>query len=216
MLPRFYYPEILKGNNQILNKTHVHHICKVLRLKKNDYIQLFDGAGNHAKAKIIEAKKQIIELNVESVNKPLLIQNSKITPVMPILKKNAFLLCIEKLTELGIEDIRVYRPDLIDQSIAKKNVNSLLDKAREVSIAACAQSGNNFIPQIQYYENLDVFLSNSKESIKNLENKNNSVVKKVSEEIVKYDEENIITKYNISVQYSDIYKDLIYSNIVYR
>ena len=165
MLPRFYYPEILKGNNQISNKTHVHHICKVLRLKKNDYIQLFDGAGNHAKAKIIEAKKQIIELNVESVNKPLLIQNSKITPVMPILKKNAFLLCIEKLTELGIEDIRVYRPDLIDQSIAKKNVNSLLDKAREVSIAACAQSGNNFIPQIQYYENLDVFLSNSKEQV---------------------------------------------------
>ena len=40
MLPRFYYPEILKGNNQISNKTHVHHICKVLRLKKNDYIQL--------------------------------------------------------------------------------------------------------------------------------------------------------------------------------
>ena len=79
MLPRFYYPEILKGNNQISNKTHVHHICKVLRLKKNDYIQLFDGAGNHAKAKIIEVKKQIIELNVESVNKPLLIQNSKIT-----------------------------------------------------------------------------------------------------------------------------------------
>ena len=62
MLPRFYYPEILKGNNQISNKTHVHHICKVLRLKKNDYIQLFDGAGNHAKAKIIEVKKQIIEL----------------------------------------------------------------------------------------------------------------------------------------------------------
>ena len=61
MLPRFYYPEILKGNNQISNKTHVHHICKVLRLKRNDYIQLFDGAGNHAKAKIIEAKKQIIE-----------------------------------------------------------------------------------------------------------------------------------------------------------
>ena len=84
---------------------------------------------------------------------------------MPILKKNAFLLCIEKLTELGIEDIRVYRPDLIDQSIAKKNFNSLLDKAREVSIAACAQSGNNFIPQIQYYENLDVFLSNSKEQV---------------------------------------------------
>lgn len=165
MLPRFYYPEIFKGNNQISNKTHVHHICTVLRLKKNDYIQLFDGAGNHAKAKIIEVKKQIVELNVESVNKPLLIQNSKITPVMPILKKNAFLLCIEKLTELGIEDIRVYRPDLIDQSIAKKNVNSLLDKAREVSIAACAQSGNNFIPQIQYYENLDVFLSNSKEQV---------------------------------------------------
>ena len=40
-----------------------------------------------------------------------------------------------------------------------------MDKAREVSIAACAQSGNNFIPQIQYYENLDVFLSNSKEQV---------------------------------------------------
>ena len=76
-----------------------------------------------------------------------------------------YMVIVEKLTELGIEDIRVYRPDLIDQSIAKKNVNSLLDKAREVSIAACAQSGNNFIPQIQYYENLDAFLLNSKEQV---------------------------------------------------
>jgi len=165
MLPRFYYPEILKGNNQMSNKTHVHHICKVLRLKKNDYIQLFDGTGNYAKAKIIEAKKQIIVLNVESVKKSSIVQNSKIISVMPVLKKNAFLFCIEKLTELGLEDIRVYRPDLIDQSIAKKNVNSLLEKAREVSISACAQSGNNLIPQIQYYENLDAFLSNSKEQV---------------------------------------------------
>ena len=86
----FIIQKYLKAIIKFQIKTHVHHICKVLRLKKNDYIQLFDGAGNHAKAKIIEVKKRIIELNVESVNKPLLIQNSKITPVMPILKKNAF------------------------------------------------------------------------------------------------------------------------------
>ena len=49
-------------------------------------------------------------------------------------------------------------------------------------------------------------VSSSKESIKNLENKSNSIVKKVSDEIVKFDEETIITRYNPS--YLDIYYKL--------
>jgi hypothetical protein len=40
------------------------------------------------------------------------------------------------------------------------------------------------------------FVSNSKESIKNLENKKSSIVNAVSEEIINYDEETIISKYN--------------------
>ena len=57
-------------------------------------------------------------------------------------------------------------------------------------------------------------LSNSKESIKNLENKNNSVVKKVLDEVIKYDEETIITKYNKSSLnvYEKLKKELLELN----
>jgi predicted transport protein len=43
---------------------------------------------------------------------------------------------------------------------------------------------------------LQQIVSNSKESIKNLENKNDSIVKNVSKEIIKYDDETVVTKYN--------------------
>lgn len=43
---------------------------------------------------------------------------------------------------------------------------------------------------------LQQIVSSSKESIKSLENKSNSIVKIVSDEIIKYDEETIITKYD--------------------
>ena len=49
-------------------------------------------------------------------------------------------------------------------------------------------------------------MSNSKESIKGLEKGKTSLVSKVSQEIVKYDEESIITKHDI--KFLELYKRL--------
>jgi hypothetical protein len=72
--------------------------------------------------------------------------------------------------------------------------------------------------EIQKFSNgtvgLHQIVSNSKESIKNLENTKNSIVKKVSNEIIKYDEESIITKYNKSFLnvYDQLKKELLELN----
>jgi 16S rRNA (uracil1498-N3)-methyltransferase len=54
----------------------------------------------------------------------------------------------------------LYRPDLIEQSIARKDILKLAEKAEEVVISACKQCGSNFLPKMSISENLSAALSN--------------------------------------------------------
>ena len=62
---------------------------------------------------------------------------------------------IQKLTEVGVNKFIVYKADLSDQSIAKKDFEKIIIKSREVIVNVCKQCGNNFLPTIESYINLD-------------------------------------------------------------
>ena len=62
---------------------------------------------------------------------------------------------IQKLTEIGVNKFIVYKSDLLDQSIAKKDLEKIIDKSKEVIINVCKQCGNNFLPTVDNFNNLD-------------------------------------------------------------
>lgn len=84
----------------------------------------------------------------------LLISRS-LTAVIPFIKKNNFNYMIQKLTEIGVNKFMIYKPDLSDQSIAKKDFEKIISKSKEIIINVCKQCGNNFLPNIEYYSNLE-------------------------------------------------------------
>ena len=106
----------------------------------------------------------------------------------------------------------------MDKSLKKENVDWSQSRVIFVSPSFTEYQKNsvNFrdVPfelwEIQKFSNgtlgLSQVMSNSKESIKGLEKGKTSLVSKVSQEIVKYDEESIITKHDI--KFLELYKRL--------
>ena len=130
------------------------HLSKVLRLKLYDEVEAFDGMGSSAICKITDIEKRSVILQRVSeiqTSDPI---NEKIICVIPLIKKDNFHFMIQKLTEIGISDFIFYKPDLIDQSIAKKDLTKIAAKSEEVIISACKQCGSNFIPTSIIRENI--------------------------------------------------------------
>ncbi len=130
------------------------HLSKVLRLKLHDEVEAFNGMGSSAICKITDIEKRAVTLQRVSeiqTSDPI---NEKIICVIPLIKKDNFHFMVQKLTEIGISDFIFYKPDLIDQSIAKKDLTKIAAKSEDVIISACKQCGSNFIPSSIIRENI--------------------------------------------------------------
>ena len=153
---RVYCKSLAEPNNIFyIDEPQSKHLIKALRLKEDDFVEVFDGHGRSAKCKIIQITKKncqlerISELNNDIGPKRVL------TAVVPFIKKNNFNFMIQKLTEIGVNKFIIYKPDLVDQSIAKKDLRLIIAKTFEIIVSVCKQCGNNFLPEIFESKNLE-------------------------------------------------------------
>ena len=106
-----------------IDDTQSHHLIKALRLKEEDLIEVFDGNGNSGICKIVElSNKKCKALRVEGIKKDKP-PKRKLTAVIPFIKRSNFNFMIQKLTEVGVNNFIIYKSDLSDQSIAKKDLD---------------------------------------------------------------------------------------------
>ena len=153
-IPRFYCPDISSDVLEIHDQKIIHHLVKVLRARQGQSVVLFDGNGKTFECEIKEIEKNKIKLDLldshTSKKKDIINFNF----FLPILKRESLISVATKLAELGIDKISLYLPDKVDQSMAKKDFNKLTKKVTETAILACSQSGNNFIPEVKFFNNL--------------------------------------------------------------
>ena len=160
--PRIYCPELSATSYQCTNIKQIHHLAKVLRLKPNDPVELFDGCGSIANGAIEEVDKAYISFYVDDI---LLAQNpyqKSYQAIIPYIKKENLIYSLQKLVELGVDSILIYKPDHLDQSLAKKDVFKLNLRLEEAMIRACEQSGCNHLPSIDYFDGLNKCLQSPK------------------------------------------------------
>ena len=125
-----------------------HHLIKALRLKEDDLIEVFDGNGNSGLCKIVElSNKNCKALRVEDIKEDTP-PKRKLTAVVPFIKRSNFNFMIQKLTEVGVNNFIIYKSDLSDQSIVKKDIGKIIGKIEEITISVCKQCGNNFLPSV--------------------------------------------------------------------
>ena len=151
------YCKSLSGPNEHfdLDEPQSRHLIKALRIRENDVVEVFDGMGCVANCVVTKLTNKLCSLertgDINTERRP----NNKISAIIPIIKKNNFNFMLQKMSEIGVESFLVYKPDNIDQSVAKKDVFNFVVKSKEIVISVCKQCGNNFLPSITSYNSLE-------------------------------------------------------------
>ena len=155
------YCKLVSANNSIfkIDQPQSIHLIKVLRLKEKDKVEVFDGYGASAICEIEESVRNSVSLKRVSDLQVSEQSSKKVIFIIPFIKKDNFHFMVQKLCEIGISEFIFYKPDLIDQSIAKKDTAKIYSKAEEVITGACKQCGSNFIPLTNIAANLSDALS---------------------------------------------------------
>jgi len=159
--PRIFCPELSAPSYKCTNIKQIHHLAKVLRLQPNDRVELFDGHGSLANGTIQEIAKAYINFHVDDI---YLMQNpyqKLYRAIIPYIKRENLIYSLQKLVELGVNSILIYKPDHLDQSLAKKDLSKLNLRLEESLISACEQSGCNHIPSINYFDGLQKCLQST-------------------------------------------------------
>ena len=146
----FFVP-IIHEKSLLLDENNSKHAIKVLRLKKGDLIELIDGKGSKAKAKLVQdqpkkAKVEIIE--IEQFEKPLNLSLA----FCPTKNNDRNDWIIEKATEIGVTD---FYPIYSQNSERRKWNNERMIK---ITISALKQSGNLWLPKIHELSGFKSFL----------------------------------------------------------
>lgn len=148
---RSYAENISLNTNTILisNKQEIHHIKDVLRLKKNDRLQIFNGNGEEAEGEIAVIKKEHIEIKILSYHK---IDQQKNHPYLilacAVPKHTKFEWIIEKATELGVNEIIPLQTQRTEFHLNQDRADKKHTRYHTVAVNASKQSKRFSIPHI--------------------------------------------------------------------
>ena len=81
-------------------------------------------------------------------------ESNLISAIIPVIKRSNFNFMLQKMSEIGVNNFLIYRPEKIDQSVAKKDLYKFVEKSQEIVISVCKQCGNNHLPTLETYSDI--------------------------------------------------------------
>lgn len=158
-IPFFYEPFITKPIH-ILSEETSKHCIQVLRMKKDEQLELTDGKGNLYTAEIINANKKHCEVNIkESTNyKP---PTTNISIAISLLKNPArFEWFLEKATEIGVSQIY---PVICDYT---EKENFRYERMNGILISAMLQSKQTWLIKLYQPKKIIELINENFEGVK--------------------------------------------------
>ena len=169
-LPFFYIADYNSSQKEIvLDEDTSRHIVQVLRMEREEKLNLTDGKGSLITAEIIDDHKKHCVVNI--INSQLTNQNSrKIIIAISLLKNtNRFEWFLEKATEIGISEII---PLICERTEKQKFRN---DRMKGICVSAMLQSQQTWLPilhdpqpfnnlALQQFENQQRFIAHCNET----------------------------------------------------
>lgn len=148
-----FYTNQLNSSRAVLDEEEFRHCCKVLRHREGDIINVTDGSGSLAEARIVKCGKKHADLEIISIKAT--IQNSKkITiGIAPPKNRARWEWFLEKSVEIGVDRII----PLVCQNSERKKIN--LERNKKILRSAALQSLCTFHPSLSATLNLKSFVS---------------------------------------------------------
>jgi 16S rRNA (uracil1498-N3)-methyltransferase len=149
---RIFVAPLAAGELTVRGDEH-HYQTRVMRARVGDTLELLDGEGLRARATIAAIGSDSTHLVVEAVQ-AVLDELPPITALIPVIKGDRMDVCVEKLVEVGVDEIVVWPAS---RSVVKLDATrraSRLDHYRAIAQAAARQSGRASVPLVDMAESL--------------------------------------------------------------
>lgn len=178
---RFYaHPDSispLENKIEVKDKDEIHHIRDVMRLKKGDSVDIFDGQGREFSCYIEEINRDSMIIKIQDVKSSIgecFKPSPAITLYQAIPKKTKMDFIVEKTVELGVNRIV---PIITERTVPEiKDFTGKIERWKRISMASSKQCGRTILPvisDVMYFdsalieskqEDLVIFASINKES----------------------------------------------------
>lgn len=148
-IPRFYLPVTFQQGRSIsLDKPQAHYALTVLRLKDQRPIEVFDGKGNQAQAKLLVTGRKTADVLIEhceSINTESPLQT---VLLQGISKGDRMDYTIQKSVELGVTAIQPLFTERCDVKLTGDRLDKKRTQWQDIAINACEQSNRNVVPAV--------------------------------------------------------------------
>ncbi|HEX2583101.1 MAG TPA: RsmE family RNA methyltransferase [Chlamydiales bacterium] len=149
---RFYFDgPLIQGASLQLEDPEHHHLSRVMRIAVGEEVDLINGKGAHAKAKVSSIDKRSTTVRLTYVQTASIPQQQIILAV-PLMRPNKLELIVEKGTELGADGFWFYPAHFSEKT--ELSINQL-ERLRYLAISAMKQSGRLFLPSFELLASLD-------------------------------------------------------------
>ncbi len=161
MPPRFYLNKAINTGQVIeLSNDTKHYATRVLRLRANDKITLFNGMGGEFSGRIISIKKSNTKVSIDQhydfeYESPL---NIQLVQAICVNEKMDWI--IQKAVELGVTRIQPISTNRSVVRLSTERAAKRLQHWEKTVISACEQCGRNHLPQMLPLISLADWLSN--------------------------------------------------------
>ena len=149
-VPRvFINQKVVSGEAIFLSTDKTHHVLHVLRLDVGDQIQLFNNSGFEFKAKIIEAKKKAIQVEVGESSECDSESPLEITLYLAVSRGPHMDFSIQKAVELGVKVIIPIISEFSNIKLMGHRVENKMTHWKKIIIGAAEQCGRNTLAELQ-------------------------------------------------------------------
>lgn len=159
----FYSGHIEKSRTVLLPVEESHHIKNVLRLQPGAEIELFNGAGDVARTKIVTVSRQI-ELEIVDCMSVDEDSGASLVVAQGLVKGKNMDLIIQKCTELGVSGFFPVVSSRSQQGYVKGKVEKRYQRWRRIIEGACGQCGRNRLMDINETLSFDQLLRLAEQS----------------------------------------------------
>ncbi len=140
-------PSALSAGVHELRGDDHHYLTRVRRLRAGDAIELFDGEGRAAAAVIDAVGPDAVTVTVDAP-RAAAAGRARMRLLMPLLKADRTDWCVQKLVELGVDEILLVRAARAVVKVDGERAESRLRRLQAIARDAARQCGRADLPQI--------------------------------------------------------------------
>ena len=151
--------ELVVGEEIILDKSRIHYLEHVLRLKPGAALLLFNGreAVDYAATLVVEAGQHRALINAAI---PLTNESDLDSEIIQGLARGDHIdWMIQKTTELGVNRISVFNAQRTQSPLKPVHLEKKLGHWNRIAVSACEQCGRAVVPAFEFYADLEQALA---------------------------------------------------------